>query len=798
MKIQMSDRVQRLRERSLSSNYSLCSERAGLVTESFKKSEAYPRIQRRALALQNVLANKSIYLAEDELIVGSQSSGLNVTPVFPEYAVKWLVDEIDTLDKRPVDPFYVKEEDKSIFKDIAAYWDGKTLQDRILQTIPEDVLTAMEMNTLLGHHLMSSGDGHIIIDFKKVLGQGLRGVLKDIEKNLNTLDISNPSDAKKRAFLLATKMVCESANTYAKRYAGLAGETAKNETDPKKKKELQMISDICEYVPENPVRSFREALQSIWFIQLVLQLESNGHGVSLGRFDQYLFPYYKADLENGIINRDEALELVMCLYLKFHNTNKVRPLQHTQYAAGYNTWQNVTIGGQTFQDGDVTNDLTYLCLDAMELLKLPAPTLSARYHANSPERYLRRCAEIISTGFGMPGLENDEVIIPSLMMRGVKPEDAYEYGMVGCVEVSVPGKWGYRCNGMTFMNMAKILEVTLNGGKDPNSGRQLLVDNNNLTTFENFEDLLSAYHKQIQYYTNLQIRFDNTVDIALEELCPDPFCSSLVQDCIGRGKTIKEGGAVYDMVSGVQAGIANVANSLAAIKKLVFEAGVLSKEELAQALASDFEGPKGEEIRQMLLNKAPKYGNDDDYVDTLAKEAYNYYINEIENYRNTRFGRGPIGGTFYSSSSTISSNVPAGKAIGATPDGRKAGMSLAEGASPYPGTDVKGPTAVLKSITKLPSMLMTGGQLLNIKFSPQVLQSQHGIDYLVEIIRGFSRLKGWHIQVNVIAAETLRDAQKNPEKHRNLVVRVAGYCAFFTELNVETQEDIIRRTEHAI
>ncbi len=409
-----------------------------------------------------------------------------------------------------------------------------------------------------------------------------------------------------------------------------------------------------------------------------------------------------------------------------------------------------------------------------------------------------KCAQTIRMGFGMPAMHNDEIIIPSLLSRGVELKDAYNYSMVGCVEVAVPGRWGYRCTGMSFLNMGKVLELALNKGKDPETDIQLCSENGNLGTFSSFGEVMKAWEKQIAFYTKLHVILDSCIDYALEELTPDAFCSALVGNCIKKGKAIKEGGAKYDFISGLQAGVANVANSLAAIKKLIFEERSITGVQLEEALKSNFEGMEGERIRQILINKVPKYGNDEDYVDQLAKEAYDCYIREIAKHKNTRYGRGPIGGTYYPSTSVISANVPLGKAVGATPDGRKAQRPLAEGASPAQGTDRLGPTAVMKSVSKLPTIMITGGQLLNLKFTPEILKSLDGLRSLVSLIKTFFRdLEGWHVQFNVVSAKVLREAQREPEKYRNLIVRVSGYCAAFTTLAPEIQNDIISRTEHA-
>jgi formate C-acetyltransferase len=441
--------------------------------------------------------------------------------------------------------------------------------------------------------------------------------------------------------------------------------------------------------------------------------------------------------------------------------------------------------------------LSILILKAVGGLRLTTPNLSARYHTTSPRFYLEECARVIRLGFGMPAMKNDEIIIPALMEKGATIEDARDYAIVGCVEAAVPGKWGYRNTGMSFLNALKVLEVTLYGGKCPVNGC-CLHTTKTPQHCKNFEDFYQEFRKQLAFYTKCEVLMDAGADTALEELVPDAFCSALVDNCLERGKSIKEGGAVYDVVSGPFSGLANTANSLASIRKLIYEERTLTWEELLTALRENFESPSGQMVLKKIRDKVPKYGNDEDYVDALAQRVMEDYLYELKNYRNTRFGRGPIGGNYCGSTSNISANVPLGMAVGATPDGRRAGEPIAEGVSPFYGTEKKGPTAVLKSVSKLPTIKMIA-QLLNLKFTPSVLAKEEGIKKLIDLIITFFRdLKGWHVQFNVVDAQTLREAQKSPEKYRDLIVRVAGYSALFVALDPKTQEDIIRRTEHSL
>jgi pyruvate formate-lyase/glycerol dehydratase family glycyl radical enzyme len=537
-------------------------------------------------------------------------------------------------------------------------------------------------------------------------------------------------------------------------------------------------------------------LQLTWFVQLVLQIESNGHSVSLGRLDQYLYRFYINDIEQGRTDEEQVLELLENMWLKLLSINKIRSWSHTRYSAGGPLYQNVTIGGQHTDGRDAVNELSFLILRSVGIMKLTQPNLSVRFHKNISENFMLECVKVIEKGFGMPAFNNDEIVIPSLINIGVEKNDSYNYSAIGCIEIAIPGKWGYRCTGMSFLNFMRVFLAALHDGHDTMSERTFHKGTGRLEDFENYDDLLNAWKEQVRFYTKASVEIDTAVDTALEDLVPDILCSAFVDDCISRGKTIKEGGSVYDFISGLQVGIANLGNSLAAIKKLVLEENKVSRSDLMKNLGNNFKGVEGEKIRQMLLNEAPKYGNDDDYVDLLLKEAYMVYIDELPKYHTTRAGRGPVGCRYYAGTSSISANVPSGSVVPATPDGRKAFTPLAEGSSPSSGTDLLGPTAVFKSVSKLPTDKILGGVLLNQKLSPSVMTDESDKKKLISILRTFfTNLKGWHVQYNIVSRETLLDAKRNPEKYRDLVVRVAGYSAFFTTLSPDTQDDIISRTE---
>jgi pyruvate formate-lyase/glycerol dehydratase family glycyl radical enzyme len=796
-------RVQKLRERLLDTTPQVCADRSRLVTEAYRVYQADPPVLRRAKALAHVLDNMTVFIGQGELVVGNQASSARAAPIFPEYSIHWIEEEIDHFASRSADVYLIRPEVKEeLLREVLPFWQGKTLYDRVMATLPDHVKQAQEIGAISGRGNITSGDGHIIVGYPKVLSRGLEGVIEEAEEALRSLPLYEADSLRKRPFLEAAIIACRAAVRFGARYAEEAECQAAGEPDPNRRAELERISQACRRVPAKPPRTFHEAVQSVWFVHLITQIESNGHSFSLGRFDQYTYPFYQADVQAGRLREEEALELLQCLWLKLFSVKKIRPWAHTRFGIGYPTYQNITIGGQTPEGRDATNELSYMVLRTIRETRLTQPNVSARYHSRTPDRFLMECARTIRMGFGMPAMKNDEIIIPALLEKRVRPEDAHDYAIVGCIEAAVPGKWGYRNTGMAFLNLLKVLELACNDGRDPNTGIALHPGSGDLTDFQSFDELYEAFHDQLNYYTRCHVVIDTVGDVALEDLVPDAFCSALVSDCIERGRTIKEGGAVYDVVSGLQSGVANVANALIALKGSVYEDGSLplaerlTGEAVKRSLDTNFAGMEGERVRQRLLS-APKYGNDVDEVDELAERVFKDYLNEASKYRTTRYGRGPIGGTYAGSTSNISANVPLGQSVGATPDGRRANEPIAEGVSPFRGTDLKGPTAVMRSVTKLPTIKMIA-QLLNLRLSEGSLETEEGLRRLVRLLRGFQALKGWHVQFNTVSTEVLLDAQRHPENYRDLVVRVAGYSALFVSLDEATQDDIIARTVHQL
>ena len=740
----------------------------------------------------------SIYIEDETLIVGNQAASNKDAPIFPEYTMEFVLNELDLFEKRDGDVFYITEKTKEDLRSIAPFWENNNLRAKAGCLLPDEVSVFMETGFFGMEGKMNSGDAHLAVDYRTVLEVGLEGYRKRTLHEKANLDLTEPESIDKYQFYNAILIVLDAVQTYAERFSALAKQLAETAT-PERKAELLEISRICAKVPNQPVETFQEAVQSVWFIQLILQIESNGHSLSYGRFDQYMYPYLKSDLEKGNISEAKAVELLTNLWIKSLTINKVRSQAHTFSSAGSPLYQNVTIGGQTRDKKDAVNKLSYLVLRSVAQTKLPQPNLTVRYHSGLDNDFMNECIEVMKLGFGMPAFNNDEIIIPSFEKIGVTEEDAYDYSAIGCVETAVPGKWGYRCTGMSYMNFPKILMIAMNDGIDPVSGKRFVKGYGHFKEMKSFEELQDAWDKTVRELTRMSVIVENAIDIGLEREVPDVLCSALTEDCIGRGKTLKEGGAVYDFISGLQVGIANLADSLAAIKKLVYEEQKVTQEELWEALMTDYASERSQEIQQMILNDVPKYGNDDDYTDQLVTKAYDSYIEEVKKYPSTRFGRGPIGGTRYSGTSSISANVGQGKGTMATPDGRNAWVPLAEGCSPSHNMDKNGPTSVLKSVSKLRTEEIIGGVLLNQKVNPQTLAKEEDKQKLIMLLRAFfNKLHGYHIQYNVVSRETLIDAQRHPEKHRDLIVRVAGYSAFFNVLSKATQDDIIERTEHVL
>ncbi|MDR1292319.1 MAG: formate C-acetyltransferase/glycerol dehydratase family glycyl radical enzyme [Clostridiales Family XIII bacterium] len=801
-----SRRIENLRGRLIDAKAQICSDRAKLLTEAYQNNNSDPVVLKRAKAFAHILDNMKISILDGEIIVGALGTKDRTAPVFPEFGSDWLIEELDGKpmrpEDRPGDRYIIDEEDEKALREINTFWHGNDHESRCLAVLPEETALVREMGVTDSYWLMIGGEGHLVVDIQGVVRKGLKDVIARARARLDEIDSSDPDQESQAPFLRAVIICNEAVIRFAKRYAKIASDLAGVESDRVRKLELEKIADVCNNVPENPARDFHEGVQAMWFINLTLQLENNGHSISTGRFDQTLIDLYENDIRQGTIRYEDALEIVECFFLKVFQLLKVTCWANTKSFAGYQLFQNITVGGQDHNGADSSNELTFLVLNAQAAISLNTPSISLRYHNRIDDRVMYAALDVVRIGGGQPAIYSDEVYIPALMNRGIGWEDAVNYSIVGCVESIVEGKQSTRPNGAGFINLAKIMELALYNGKDPKTGRRLQPGNGDLATFGSYDDLYEAFKIQTRYYFKRQVINDNTIDRMTEEGIADPYVSSLVNDCIARGKTIKQGGAIYDYCGPLYVGAANVGNTLAAVRKVVFDDKKITGAQLLHALETNYgdeaTSPTGPEILK-LMKDAPKYGNDDEYADSVMVDSFRFMCEETAKYHTTRYGRGPIGGTWQPSTSSVSSNVPMGEFVGATPDGRKAGEALADTSSPMHGTDTKGITASLKSVGKLPTVLVSGGQLLNVKVMPVSLEPGLHSTKLLQVLRTFfSDFKGMHVQLNCVSAETLKAAQHDPGSYKDLMVRVAGYSALFTPLDKALQDDIIERTQHAV
>ena len=808
------------------------SARAKLITESYKETEGEPIITRRAKAFAHILHNIPIIIRDNELIVGSSTIAPRGCQTFPEFSYEWLEAELDTVATRTADPFEIAEETKAELKEADKYWKGKTTSELATSYMAPEAIKAIEHNIFTPGNYFYNGVGHVTVKYWEVLEIGFEGIMEKAQKELDGCSVGDCNYARKSHFLEAVILSCKAVIDYAGRYAKLAQEMAAQTSDPVRKQELFVIAENCSRVPAKGAQNFYEACQSFWFVQQLLQMESSGHSISPGRFDQYMYPYYKKDMEAGTITREFAQELMDCIWVKLNDLNKCRDAASAEGFAGYSLFQNLIAGGQNKEGEDVTNDLSVMCIQASMHVHLPAPSLSVRVWNGSPHEFLIKAAELTRTGIGLPAYYNDEVIIPALQNRGLSLEDAREYNIIGCVEPQKAGKtegW----HDAAFFNMCRPLELVFSNGMD--KGEMVGIPTGDVTQMKTFDEFFDAYKKQMEYCISLLVNADNAIDVAHAERCPLPFLSCMIDDCLKEGKSVQEGGAVYNFTGPQGFGIANMADGLFAIRKLVYEDKKVSMKELKEALAWNYDkgldaqsagdmtemimkamqkagrnvdastaegllktfmGMKpGEQKTQRfkeihdMIDEVPKFGNDIPEVDYFAREVAYTYSKPLQKYNN------PRGGKFQAGLYPVSANVPLGGQTGATPDGRYAHTPVADGVSPSAGKDVKGPTAAATSVSRLDHFIVSNGTLFNQKFHPSALSGREGLEKFVALIRGYFDQKGMHMQFNVVDRQTLLDAQEHPEKYKHLVVRVAGYSALFTTLSRSLQDDIIRRTE---
>lgn len=837
-------RVTRLKNAIINAVPHVESERAVLATQAYKENEGLPAILRRAKVIEKIFNNLPVTIREDELIVGAVTKNPRSTEICPEFSYDWVEKEFDTMEHRMADPFVIPKQTAQELHEAFKYWPGKTTSDLASSYMSPTAKECIASGIFTVGNYFYGGVGHISVDYGKILKIGFRGVIAEAVCAMEKLDFMDPDYIKKQQFYTAVIISYNAAINFANRYASKATELAQAETNPNRKAELLQIAKNCSRVPENGATTFWEACQSFWFIQSMLQIESSGHSVSPGRFDQYMYPYFAADKN---ISKEFAQELIDCCWIKLNDINKTRDEVSAQAFAGYAVFQNLCVGGQTEEGLDATNELSYMCMEATAHIRLPQPSFSIRVWQGSPDEFLYRACEVVRLGLGVPAMYNDEVIIPALQNRGVSLKDARDYCIIGCVEPQAP----HRTEGWhdaAFFNVAKILEVTLNNGKV--NGKQLGPVTGEITNFRSVDDFYNAFQKQMEFFVRYLVEADNCVDLAHGERCPLPFLSAMVDDCIGRGKSVQEGGAIYNFTGPQAFGVADTGDSVYAIQKHVFEDRTITLEQLKQALDANFGYPVGttleentgstntaitedkvyeivrkilsvnnsidpavlknevyrqlaasnnstgnvantgkfEEIRR-LLDSTPCFGNDIDEVDLVARKCALIYCKEVEKYKN------PRGGQFQAGIYPVSANVLFGKDVGALPDGRLAKAPLADGVSPRQGKDCVGPTAAANSVAKLDHFIASNGTLYNQKFLPSALAGDAGLKNFAGLVRGYFDKKGMHVQFNVIDRKTLLAAQENPDQYKDLVVRVAGYSAQFVVLAKDVQDDIISRTE---
>jgi len=777
-------RVQKLLDGFHAARPEVFAERAVLATRAYARSEGEPIAIRRGKMMWEILNGVTVLIRDGELIVGCKTPAILGSPLYPEIACDWIGNELDTMSLRDEAPFHVSEETKEALRnEVLDYWRGKQVYDRIMEVLPQTVQQATDEGVFF-HYYLNRAIGHIMVDYERVLQKGFLGLKAEIEDELTEIDYEEDGCLKRIHTLHAMSMCCDAAIRLAERYTEEAERLAAEEDDPSRRAELEQIAETCRWVPARPARSFREALQAFWFVHLILNLETNSYSISPGRFDQYMVPFYRDDIEAGRLTQEEAWELLACLWIKFNELTVVKEGGTAKASTTYNDFQNLNLGGQNVEGRDATNELSYLCVDVTGHLQLPQPQVSALISKKTPDLFVAKACEVIRLGFGMPSVFNDDEKVEALLHKGKTLEDARLGAIHGCVELNAPGKDSMASSG--YLNIPKCLELALNNGVNPLTGAQLGLQTGDPEEFATFDELMEAFQEQLAYAVELKTIYDGIARQAYAQFCPVPFTSLLLSDCLETGVDYHDGGTRYTLPLICGVGTGTIADALAAIKKLVYDERVVSLEDLLAALQVNFEGH--ERLRQMLRNRAPKWGNDDEYVDGLAHDVVDMFCDELERHHNE------FGVPYAANMIPTTTHIWFGSLTGPTPDGRFSEMPLSEGISPVQGMDTNGPTAVVRSMARLDHVRCCG-TLLNMKFHPSALKGEEGLKKFADLIRTYFRLDGHHIQFNVVSGETLRAAQQHPEEFQNLIVRVAGYSDYFVRLSRDLQDEIISRTE---
>lgn len=800
----MNERIQRLRKELTEQKPYVDGERCKIFTESMKTTDGLPIIIRRAKSFYEVLDKMTVWVKPGELIVGNMAKNAKSSPVFPEYSAQWILEELDgkpyRWEDRPGDKFYILPEDEKIVRECAEYWNGKTLYDYVRKNLPKEVNDAWDAGVTDETWVCAAGLGNEIVDYKMVVEKGLEDVLTRIQEKKDSIDILDPDALKQLHFLEAAKLGNEAVLNYSNRLADKCEEEAGKTDDPEYKKELMELAKICRYVPFHPARTFQEAVQSIFMVLLAVHMESNGHAISLGRFDQYVYPLYKKDIEEGRITKEKALEIIECFFIKCNELNKLRSWPDTEFFMGYQMFINLAICGQTVEGKDATNDISRMCIQACRELKLITPSVSVKCFDGTTDEVLMDALEAtIEHKGGMPAFYNDKAFIKILREMGVAEEDLVDWCPDGCIEASIPGKWDFAAKG-PWLSIEKVLEITLNNGKDPATGTVFRKPDKDIVASSSMEDIFEEYKKTLKYFLDLNCLTEHINDEVHVRYDLNAFRSSLVQDCIGRCLDLVEGGALYSADGGPTAGTISAGDALTGIEYLVFDKKILTMEQLLHACATNFEDesttPTGKEIQMIMKNKVPKFGNDDDYADKWVVAIEEYVGHSLNHdYKSSKYGKGPVPCCFAYSQTPVTGNISFGSRIGATPDGRSAGEPVNNGVSPANGSERNGATAACNSVAKIPTIYDQKGNIFNMRLAPSTIANQESRQKILDMMRALFDKDAEQIQFNVVDNEVLKEAQKRPEDFPDLMVRVSGYSALFTSLGVACQNDVINRTE---
>jgi pyruvate formate-lyase/glycerol dehydratase family glycyl radical enzyme len=783
----MNDRVERLRRRSFEATPTLSTERAEIVTCFYRENEGrYPVPVLRALAFRELCERKTIWIGEDELIVGERGPAPKAVPTYPELTCH-SVEDLRTLDRREKTRYATTDEAMELYeRDIIPYWSGRSMRDRVFARAPQRWLDAYEAG-IFTEFMEQRAPGHTALD-GEIYRHGLLETKKRIRARSARLDYLNDPDATRKAEALqAMDIACDAAIVFARRHAELAAKMAQETKDPVRRRELRRIAQVCRRVPAHPPSNLWEAIQTYWFVHLGTITELNGwDAMNPGHLDQHLRSFYERDLANGTLDREGAKELLSCLWIKFNNHPAPPKVGVTAEESGtYNDFTNINLGGLDRDGADAVSDLSYLILEVMDEVRLLQPQANVQVSMRTPDRFLKAACRVIRKGLGYPSIFNADEVVAEQVWAGKKVEDAREGGTSGCIETGAFGKEAYFLTG--YLNTPKILELALHDGVDPASGKRIGPATGDPRTFASFEDLYAAFEAQLRWFVDVKVQMNQVVESLYARWVPAPFLSVMIRDCVENARDYNDGGARYNTSYIQCCGIGTTTDALSAVRTHVFDAG-LKMAVLLRALADDFRGE--ESLRQLLLNRTPKFGNDDDRADDIMRRVYDSLFRTIDGRPNTR------GGHYHLNMLSTTCHVYFGTRVGATPDGRRACMPISDGTSPSQGADRRGPTAVCKSLGKM-DQVRSGGTLLNQRFLPQVLEGDTGIDRLADLVRSYFRLGGHHIQFNVVDTETLRDAQRRPEEHRDLLVRVAGYSDYFVDIGRDLQEEIIARTAQA-